>query len=102
MLFRMVGSVVTAAWLLGSAALAVCTAEDQPDWKTEFRQIYGLREGELVRRVAPPYAECRSEYFRDRVRRLYKRINKDFPEAEAMRDYFRSLHQICMERRVVG
>jgi hypothetical protein len=67
--------------------VAVCVAGDEPEWRTEFRKIYGLSEGELVRRVAPPYAECRSEYFRDRVRRAYRRINKDFPEAEATRDY---------------
>ncbi|HEV3435960.1 MAG TPA: hypothetical protein VG122_01300, partial [Gemmata sp.] len=37
----------------------------EPAWKAEFRKVYGLKDGELIRRVAPPYSECRLEYLRD-------------------------------------
>ncbi len=37
---------------------------DEPAWKTEFRKAYGLRDGELVRRVAPPYPDVRATYFK--------------------------------------
>lgn len=59
----------------------------EPAWKAEFRKAYGLRDGELIRRVAPPYPECRNEYFRDMVREWYKRNKMDAPEAEVNRDY---------------
>ncbi len=48
--------------------------KDEPAWKAEFRKAYGLKDGELVRRVAPPFPECRAEYFRDSFERLRKRL----------------------------
>jgi uncharacterized protein (TIGR03067 family) len=36
----------------------------EPAWKAEFRKAYGLADGQLVRRVAPPYPACREEYFK--------------------------------------
>ncbi|MEO2088044.1 MAG: hypothetical protein ABGY75_00905, partial [Gemmataceae bacterium] len=33
-------------------------------WKMAFRKAYGLADGQLVRRVAPPYPDCRNEYIR--------------------------------------
>ncbi len=37
---------------------------NEPAWKAEFRKAYGLRDGQLVRRVAPPYPDCREEYYK--------------------------------------
>ncbi len=62
-------------------------AAKEPEWKIEFRKVYGLRDGELIRRVAPPYPECRAEYFRDRTREGYKRSKLDPPEEALNRDY---------------
>lgn len=62
-------------------------AAKEPEWKTEFRKAYGLKEGELIRRVAPPYPPCRVEYFKDLIREFYKRQKKDPPEAEVNQDY---------------
>lgn len=56
-------------------------------WKTEFRKVYGLKDGELVRRVAPPYPECRAEYFKDRTREHFKWLKMAPPEAELKKDY---------------
>jgi uncharacterized protein (TIGR03067 family) len=40
----------------------------EPAWKVEFRKAYGLADGQFVRRVAPPYPDCREAYFRDLFR----------------------------------
>jgi RNA polymerase sigma factor (sigma-70 family) len=69
------------------AAAAPVPAVKEPAWKQAFRKAYGLKDGELIRRVAPPYPECRAEYFKDRVREVYRRTKQDLPEAEANRDY---------------
>jgi hypothetical protein len=53
----------------------------EPAWKAEFRKVYGLKEGELIRRVAPPYSECRAEYLRDLDRRYNKVIIKPSEDA---------------------
>jgi hypothetical protein len=37
----------------------------EPAWKAAFRKAYGLADGQLVRRVPPPYPDCREEYFKD-------------------------------------
>lgn len=39
--------------------------KDEPAWKAEFRKTYGLKDGQLVRRVAPAYPDCRDDYFKD-------------------------------------
>ncbi|MGL6074355.1 MAG: hypothetical protein ACRC8S_09360 [Fimbriiglobus sp.] len=39
--------------------------KDEPAWKAEFRKAYGLKDGQLVKRVAPPYLDCRDEYFKN-------------------------------------
>jgi RNA polymerase sigma factor (sigma-70 family) len=62
-------------------------AAPEPEWKVEFRKAYGLKDGELVRRIAPPYPECRAEYFKDRTRELSKRSKTD-PPAEDYTNYF--------------
>jgi RNA polymerase sigma factor (sigma-70 family) len=69
------------------ATVPLAGEEKEPAWKTEFRKAYGLKDGEVVRRVAPPYPECRAEYFRDEIRELYKRNKMDPPEAELNRSY---------------
>ena len=61
--------------------------EKEPAWKAEFRKVYGLRDGELVRRVAPPYPDCRAEYFRDQIREFFKRNKIDPPAEEVNRNY---------------
>ncbi len=53
----------------------------EPAWKTEFRKIYGLKDGELLRRVAPPYPDCRAEYFRENIREHYRANKLEIPEA---------------------
>jgi hypothetical protein len=64
-------------------------AAKEPAWKAEFRKAYGLKDGELIRRVAPPYPECRAEYFRDLIRAAYKRSKQpEPPDDEYMSDYF--------------
>jgi hypothetical protein len=76
-----------------AAAGAAKSAEPKPEpkpepaWKAEFRKVYGLKDGELVRRVAPPYPECRAEYFIDRTREHFKWLKTDPPESELARDY---------------
>ncbi len=62
-------------------------AAKEPEWKTEFRKVYGLKDGELIRRVAPPYPECRAEYFKDRMREVYKRSKLEPPAEVLNRDY---------------
>jgi uncharacterized protein Veg len=62
----------------------------EPAWKAKFRKAYGLNDGELVRRIAPPYPECREEYFKDRIREFYQQhpqvrqteedLKKNFPD----------------------
>lgn len=67
--------------------VAKAPAPKEPAWKIEFRKAYGLKDGELIRRIAPPYPECRAEYFKDQTREAYKRSKLD-PPAEALnRDY---------------
>jgi len=62
-------------------------AVPEPAWKAEFRKAYGLKDGEVLRRVPPPYPKCRAEYFRDLTRAAYKRSKLEVPEEEANRDY---------------
>jgi RNA polymerase sigma factor (sigma-70 family) len=33
------------------------------DWKGEFQKLYGLKDGEVLRRMAPPFPECREKLF---------------------------------------
>jgi RNA polymerase sigma factor (sigma-70 family) len=72
------------AFVPGAAPVPVAP---EPMWKTEFRKLYGLKDGEVVRRVPPPFAECRAEYFKDWTREGYKLSKKDPPEEELHRDY---------------
>ena len=62
-------------------------AVKEPEWKTEFRKVYGLRDGELIRRIAPPYPECRAEYFKDQYREAYRRLKLDPPAEVLNKDY---------------
>lgn len=62
----------------------------EPAWKVEFRKSYGLKDGELVRRIAPPFAECRTEYFRDYLRRAYK-TNDVEEDVARYKNYFARL-----------
>src|SRR5262249_30577756 len=32
--------------------------DDAPAWKKEFRKAYGLADGEVLKRVAPPFPQC--------------------------------------------
>ena len=69
------------------APAAAPAAAEEPAWKVEFRKAYGLKDGEVIRRVAPPYPACRAENFRDEIREDYKRRKLDAPEEELNRDY---------------
>jgi RNA polymerase sigma factor (sigma-70 family) len=35
-----------------------------PAWKKEFEEVYRLKDGEVVKRIAPPFPACREEYAR--------------------------------------
>jgi hypothetical protein len=41
----------------------------EPAWKADFRKAYGLKPGEQVKRIAPPYPASRTDYFKDRFQR---------------------------------
>jgi RNA polymerase sigma factor (sigma-70 family) len=58
-------------------------AAPEPVWKSEFRKAYGLKDGELVRRIAPPFPECRAEYFKE----MDARMKRDPSEEGLKRDY---------------
>jgi RNA polymerase sigma factor (sigma-70 family) len=60
---------------------------DEPTWKTEFRKAYGLTDGQMVRRIAPPYPDCRAEYFRDMIRQVYKQSKLEPNDEAVNRDY---------------
>lgn len=50
--------------------LANPSTNDEPkpspelDWKVEFLRAYGLKENEVLKRVAPPFPACRADYCR--------------------------------------
>ena len=71
----------------GKSGEPIPKPKPEPAWKTEFRKVYGLKDGELLRRVAPPYPECRAEYFKDRTREHFKWLKMEPPEAELKKDY---------------
>ena len=60
---------------------------DEPGWKTEFRKAYGLTDSQMIRRIAPPYPECRAEYFRDLIREVYKRSKLEPNDEAVNKDY---------------
>jgi RNA polymerase sigma factor (sigma-70 family) len=35
----------------------------EPDWKAEFQKAYGLKDDEVLKRVAPPYPAVREKWF---------------------------------------
>jgi uncharacterized protein (TIGR03067 family) len=35
----------------------------EPAWKAEFDKVYGLKDGEVLKRVAPPYSGSREEFY---------------------------------------
>jgi RNA polymerase sigma factor (sigma-70 family) len=39
----------------------------EPAWKQAFRDKYGLKDGEHIKRIALPYPECRADYMRERL-----------------------------------
>lgn len=64
------------------AGAASAPVPKEPAWKGEFRERYGLKDGAVVRRVAPPYPACRAEYFNDQLRAAYARLKKQPPPAD--------------------
>jgi hypothetical protein len=44
-------------------AAAAANAAGERDWRAEFQKIYGLADGEVLKRIAPPYPECRARVF---------------------------------------
>ena len=34
-------------------------------WENEFRKVYGLADGEVMKRIAPPFPDCRLDYFKN-------------------------------------
>ncbi len=47
-------------------APAAAPPPGEPDWKAEFRKAYGLADGQVVRRVPPPYPAGRTRFLTDR------------------------------------
>jgi RNA polymerase sigma factor (sigma-70 family) len=45
-----------------------------PAWKKEFDKVYRLADGEVLKRVAPPFPECRMEYYRKEMDWQFKHI----------------------------
>jgi hypothetical protein len=77
---------------LGSCFLVLPTAAAEepakdPAWKAEFREAYGLKDGEWIRRVPPPYPKCRAVYFSEQNREHYRKIKREVPEAALKQDY---------------
>jgi hypothetical protein len=60
---------------------------DEPAWKTEFRKAYGLTDGQMVRRIAPPYPDCRAEYFKDVIRNVFEQSKLQVSEEALKKDY---------------
>lgn len=60
---------------------------DEPARKAEFRKAYGLKDGELVKRIAPPYPDCRADYFRDRIRRRDGRNPAEFELEDELNNF---------------
>jgi RNA polymerase sigma factor (sigma-70 family) len=40
-------------------------ADDRPAWRQEFDRVYALKDGEVLRRVAPPYPASRVDWWTD-------------------------------------
>jgi RNA polymerase sigma factor (sigma-70 family) len=62
-------------------------AAKEPPWQVEFRRFYALRDQEIIRRVEPPYPDCRAEYFREQIRQFYKGTRGGPSDAELRKDY---------------
>ena len=37
---------------------------EEPEWKKEFDKIYQLKDGEVLKRIAPPFPDCRDEFIK--------------------------------------
>lgn len=46
-------------------AKAEAKADDRPAWRKDFDKVYALKDGEVVKRVAPPYTAARAEFWKD-------------------------------------
>ncbi|MDB5306576.1 MAG: sigma-70 family polymerase sigma factor [Gemmataceae bacterium] len=40
--------------------------DNRPAWRKDFDHIYGLADGEVLKRVPPPFPLCRADYVRDK------------------------------------
>jgi len=38
---------------------------ERPAWENEFRKVYGLADGEMMKWIAPPFPDCRLEFIRN-------------------------------------
>ena len=36
----------------------------ESEWEKEFNKVYGLKDGEVLKRVAPPFPDCRAEFIK--------------------------------------
>ena len=64
-MLRSLLSTVAAFAALTSLMSAPVPPEKEPDWMPAFRKVYELKEGEYVRRVAPPYIQERVDFSLD-------------------------------------
>jgi hypothetical protein len=53
----------------------------EPAWETEFRRAYGLREGEVLKRLASPFPACRADYWKFQKAKYFPDSNMDFDNA---------------------
>ena len=64
-MLRSLLSALAAFAVLASLMSAPVPPEKKPDWMPAFRKAYELKEGEYVRRVAPPYIKERMDFSLD-------------------------------------
>ena len=64
-MLRSLLSTVAAFAALTSLMSAPVPPEKEPDWMPAFRKVYELKDGECVRRVAPPYIKERVDFSLD-------------------------------------
>ena len=64
-MLRSLLSALAAFAVLASLMSAPVPPEKEPDWMPAFRKVYELKDGENVRRVAPPYIKERVDFSLD-------------------------------------
>ena len=63
-----------------ASLLSITVESEQPVWKQQFEQVYHLEDGQILKRIAPPFIPERREYF------VNERTSQaeEYPEGPAM------------------